>query len=273
MTTVELDQGTLEVRDSGGSGPTLLFIHGLLVNGRLWDGTVASLAGNFRCIQPDLPLGAHRRALTATADLSPTGLARLIADLMERLDLRDVTIVGNDTGGAITQLVVVNHPERLARLVLTNCDAYENFLPLAFRPLQWLGHVPGSSFVTAQVFRAHLAQRLFVSTVAHTKLPRDVLDSFARPFIEDKGVRRDATKVLKGISKRYTIEAAERFGAFDKPVLIAWGTDDRFFKPKYGEQLARDFPNSRLERIAGSKTFVPIDKPAELADAIKRFVA
>lgn len=273
MTVVELPQGPISVRDSGGPGPALLFVHGLLVNGHLWDRTVAALSDDVRCVQPDLPLGAHRRAMAKDADLSPIGLARLIADLIEEMELSDVTIVGNDTGGALTQLVAVNHPERLARVVLTNCDAYENFLPPAFRPLQWLGHVPGSAFVTAQIFRAHFAQRLFVSTVAHTRLPPELLNSFARPFIEDRDVRRDATKVLKGISKRYTLEAATRFGEFEKPVLIAWGSDDRFFKPKYGEKLARDFPSAQYEAIAGSKTFVPLDKPIELADAIKRFIA
>jgi pimeloyl-ACP methyl ester carboxylesterase len=100
----------------------------------------------------------------------------------------------------------------------------------------------------------------------------EVLDSFARPFIDNPGVRRDAAKALKGISKSFTLEAALHFPSFDRPVLIAWGTDDRFFKPKYAERLAGDFPNARLEWIAGSRAFVPLDKPAELADAIKRFV-
>lgn len=272
MMVVDLPQGSIAVRDSGGSGPTLLFVHGLLVNGHLWDRTVAALPGDFKCVQPDLPLGAHRRAMKKDADLTPTGLARTIADLIEAMDLNDVTIVGNDTGGAIAQLVAVNHAQRLARMVLTNCDAYENFLPPVFRPLQWMGHVPGSAFVTAQVFRAHFAQRLFISTVAHTRPPRELLNSFARPFIEDRDVRRDATKVLKGISKRYTLAAANRFGGFEKPVLVVWGSHDRFFKPKYGERLARDFPNARFEAIAGSKTFVPLDRPIELADAIKRFL-
>jgi pimeloyl-ACP methyl ester carboxylesterase len=272
MTIVEVPQGRVAVRDSGGSGPVLLFVHGLLVNGHLWDDVVAALGADFRCVQPDLPLGAHRHPLDPGADMSPLGLARLVVDLTTAMDLGEVTIVGNDTGGAITQLVATRHPENIARVVLTNCDAYENFLPPAFRPLQWLGHVPGTAFATAQIFRARLAQRLFLKTVAHRKLPSDLLDSFARPFIDDAEVRRDATKVLKGISKSYTLEAAQLFPNFEKPVLVVWGTDDRFFKPSYAERLAADFPNAQLEWIAGARAFVPLDKPTEFADAIKRFV-
>jgi pimeloyl-ACP methyl ester carboxylesterase len=272
MTMIEIPQGRVEVRDSGGDGPVLLFVHGLLVNGHLWDDAVAALGADFRCVQPDLPLGAHRHPLNQDADMSPPGLARLVADLIAAMDLSGVTIVGNDTGGAITQLVLTRHPANIERVVLTNCDAYENFLPPAFRPLQWLGHVPGTAFATAQVFRARVAQRLFLKTVAHRKLPSHLLDSFARPFIDDAAVRRDATKVLKGISKTYTVEAAQLFPSFERPVLIAWGTDDRFFKPSYAERLAADFPNAQLEWIAGSRAFVPLDKPTELADAIKRFI-
>lgn len=271
MTVIEVPQGSIEVRDTGGDKPVLVFIHGLLVNGRLWDRTVEALRTDFRCVVPDLPLGAHTRPMSPRADLSPPGVARMISDLMDEMDLRNVTLVGNDTGGAICQLVVANHPERLARLVLTNCDAYENFLPLAFRPLQWFGRVPGLAWLSAQIFRAPFVQIGFVKTVAHTPLDRDVRRAFARSFIGNAAVRRDAIKVLGGIDKRQTIEAANHFPTFDRPVLIAWGTDDRFFKPKYAERLVRDFPDARVEWIDGSRAFVHVDKPEELAAAIGRF--
>jgi pimeloyl-ACP methyl ester carboxylesterase len=132
MPDVELTQGTVHYRDEG-SGPAVVLIHGLLVDGTVWDRLVPSLSGAVRCIVPDLPLGAHRTPMNPVADLTPPGLARLIAELLERLQLNDVTLVGNDTGGALCQLVVVSHPERLGRLVLTNCDAFESFPPPAFR--------------------------------------------------------------------------------------------------------------------------------------------
>ena len=273
MTQIELPQGTIDVRDTGGDGPTLLFVHGILVTGRLWDPTIAALGDGFRCVVPYLPLGAHSRPMNATADLSPVGVARLLADLIVEMDLRDVTVVGNDTGGAICQLLITRHPERIERLVLTNCDAYENFLPLAFRPLQWLGKVPGLAWVMAQGFRIPLAQTAFVKTVARTPIDPDLRRSFARSFASNPEVRRDAKKVLAGIDKNETIEAAKQFPHFHHPVLIVWGTDDRFFKPKYAEQLAGDFPDSRLEWIEGSRAFVHVDKPQELAAAIDKFVS
>ena len=269
---VELPQGPIEVQDTGGSGPTLLFIHGILVTGRLWEPTVRALPSHFRCVVPNLPLGAHARTMHPDADLSPAGVARLIADLIVAMDLQDITLVGNDTGGAICQLVITRHPDRITRLVLTNCDAYENFLPVVFRPLQWMGKVPGMDWVVAQGFRIPLAQSAFVKTVAHTPLDPTLRRSYARAFVSDPDVRRDAKKVLGGIDKQQTIDAAKQFGGFRHPVLIAWGTDDRFFKPKYAERLAGDFPDARVEWIPGSRAFVHVDKPLELAEAISKFV-
>ena len=272
MAVVELQQGSIEITDTGGEGPTLLFIHGLLVNGRIWDSTVEELRSDYRCVVPDLPLGAHARPMNDDAELSPPAVAALIADLMDEMDLTDVTLIGSDTGGALCQLVIAHHPvERVARLVLTNCDAYENFLPKAFRPLEWFGRVPGLAWVAAQGFRAPFAQIAFVKTVARTPLDPEMRRSFARSFIKNAAVRRDAVKVLGAIDERHTLEAAERFRTFHRPVLLAWGVDDRFFKPKYAERLAKDFPNATIEWFEGSRAFVQIDKPRELARAIDRF--
>jgi pimeloyl-ACP methyl ester carboxylesterase len=157
---VTLDQGTIRYRDTGGTGDPIVFIHGALVNGRLWEEVVPRLEGRYRCIVPDLPLGSHVIPMRRDADLTPPGLASLIAEFMAALDLNGVTLVANDTGGAISQLVAVNHPERLARLVLTPCDAYENFLPPAFRYLQLIGRVPGGVFLTAQSMRLRATRRM-----------------------------------------------------------------------------------------------------------------
>ena len=144
MPQIELSQGTVHYRDEG-AGPPIVLIHGLLVNGRVWERLVPLLSTSSRVIVPDLPLGSHPQAMKPSADLSPTGLAALIAELIERLDLRDVTLVGNDTGGALCQLVVTGHPERLGRLVLVNCDAFEHFPPPPFKGVvKFLSRVPGS---------------------------------------------------------------------------------------------------------------------------------
>lgn len=269
---VDLPQGTVEYRDSG-SGPILLFVHGLLVNGTLWRNVIAPLEGEFRCIAPDLPLGSHRLPMHAGADLSPHGLARLISDFMHALELEDVTLIGNDTGGALCQLVATRHPERLARLVLTPCDAYENFLPPAFRPLQWIARVPGGVTAMVQPMRLDLLQRSPLAFGLLTKRPikRSVREGWVRPAIGSAEIRRDVTKVLKGIAPHYTLEAAEQLAHFDRPTLLAWAPEDRFFKFSYAERLAAAIPDARLERVEDSGTFVSEDQPARVAELIAGF--
>lgn len=272
--TIELPQGSLALHDSG-AGEPVLFAHGLLVDGRLWRKVVPRLDGGFRCLVPDLPLGSHRTPMRAEADLSPPGLARLLVDLIEALELEQVTLVGNDTGGAISQIAAANHPERIRRLVLTPCDAFDNFLPPAFRPLQYAARVPGLLTAALQGMRLAPVRRLPIAfgwLIKHDPDDR-LLDEWVKPFLSDAGVRRDTIKVLKEISPRYTDEAAERLRGFERPTMLAWAREDRFFKASYGERLAATIPGARLEWIEDSYTFVPEDQPAALAELIKEFVA
>src|SRR3954470_13129541 len=195
-TTLQLPQGPVHVRESG-EGPPIVFVHGLLADGRLWDDVVDGLSGEHRCIVPDLPLGAHRAAMRPEADLSPYGLARVIADTIAALDLTDVTLVANDTGGALSQLVVPRHPERIGRLVLTPCDAFENFLPPMLRPLQYVGgYVPGALTVVAQTMRSPSLAKgpLGFRPLALRHRPELYVDWLA-PARADRGVRRDLRKV------------------------------------------------------------------------------
>jgi pimeloyl-ACP methyl ester carboxylesterase len=271
---IRLPQGTIRYRDTG-QGDPLVFVHGLLVNGTLWRDVVSRLEGGFRCIVPDLPMGSHPVAVKPDADLSPPGFARLIADFMAGLELESVTLVGNDTGGAMSQLVATRHPERLARLVLTPCDAYENFLPPFFRPLQYAARVPGLLTGALQPLRLGAIQAsplAFGWLIKRRPIDRELIAGWAEPFFADRDVRRDAVKVLRGIDKRYTLEAAEHLREFDRPTLIAWAPEDRFFKFRYAERLAEAIPDSRLERIEDSWTFASVDQPERLAELISSFV-
>jgi len=269
-----LPQGTIRYRDSG-SGEPIVFVHGLLVDGTLWRKVTPLLAGEHRCIVPDLPLGSHRVAMSPGADLSPPGMARILADFLAALELEGVTLVGNDTGGAISQLVATRHPERLARLVLTPCDAYENFLPPFFRPLQWAARVPGLLTAIVQPTRLGFVQRSplgFGLLIKRRPLDAEVIDGWLRPFLSDPAIRRDAIAFLRQISSRYTLEAAERLRDFDRPTLIAWAPEDRFFKLRYAERLAAAIPSARLERIEDAWTFVSEDQPERLAELIAAFI-
>jgi pimeloyl-ACP methyl ester carboxylesterase len=269
---VQLPQGTIDYRERG-TGEPIVFVHGALVNADLWRKVVPGLAKDFRCIAPDLPLGSHRRPLSPDADLSPTGAAQLIADFLAALDLQNVTLVGNDTGGALCQLVVTRHPERVGRLVLTNCDAYDKFPPSFFKYLFLGAHIPGFVGALAQPLRVPALRNapLAYGWLAKRKIPAEITEGWIRPGLNSKEVRRDTTKLLKNAHPRYTQEAATHFKEFDKPVLIAWGTEKDFFPTEYGERLARDFPQGRLERIDDSYTFVAEDQPERLAQLIGEF--
>jgi pimeloyl-ACP methyl ester carboxylesterase len=269
---VTLPQGTISYRERG-TGAPIVFVHGALVNADLWRKVVPRLAQDHRCIAPDLPLGSHARPLPADADLSPPAAAKLIADFIAALDLDNVTLVGNDTGGALCQLVVTRHPERIGRLVLTNCDAYDVFPPSLFKPLFRLAAIPGFVWLVAQPLRLTALRHspIGFGWLAKKGIPTEITRSWLRPVLSDRGVRRDTAKLLKGARPRHTQEAAQRFGEFDRPVLIAWAPEKDFFPVEYGERLARDFPRGRLERIADSWTFVPEDQPERLAQLIAEF--
>jgi pimeloyl-ACP methyl ester carboxylesterase len=270
---VRLGGGVIRYRDVG-TGPVLFFVHGILVNGTLWRHVVANLAGRFRCIVPDLPLGGHSIPMEPGADMTPPGVAQMVADLMRELDLRDVTLVGNDTGGAICQLVISNHPERIGRLVLTNCDAYEAFFPVVLSPFHHLARLFGVRFVDllAWTLRGRLAQRALVATVSLRHVDNATLDANMTPLIQDPGVRRDLQRFLTRVSNRYTLEAARSFPGFDRPVLIAWGLEDFFFSPRLALRMQHDFPDARLEAVPASRAFVPEDRPEHLVRLIEEFL-
>ena len=272
MSEVKVPQGTINYSESG-EGPPIVFVHGLLVNRLLWRKVTPLLEDRFRCIVPDLPLGSHRTPMSPDADLSPPGLARLIADFLEAMELEDVVLVANDTGGAISQITAANHPERIGRLVLTNCDAFENFLPPAFRPLQWAAKVPGmltgmmAGMRFAPMRRLPLAFGWLIKRDFDAAPTREWVD----PFLSDRAIRRDTVKVLKGIDPRYTNEAAEKLLTFDRPTLLAWAVEDRFFKIAFAERLAATINGATLERIEDSYTFVSEDQPERLAELIAGF--
>jgi pimeloyl-ACP methyl ester carboxylesterase len=272
MNEVTLPQGPVRYSESG-SGPPMVFLHGLLVDARLWRKVTPLLEDGHRCICPDLPLGSHTAPMRPDADLSPPGLARIVAGFLEALELQDVTLVGNDTGGAIAQITAANHPERIGRLALTNCDAFENFLPPAFRPLQWAARVPGALTALLEGMRFAPLRRLPMAFGWLIKRDFDGAPTreWIEPYLNDRAVRRDTIKVLRGIAPEHTLEAASRLASFEKPALLAWATEDRFFKLSFAERLAATFPDVRLERIDDSYTFVPEDQPERLAELLGEF--
>jgi pimeloyl-ACP methyl ester carboxylesterase len=268
---VSLPAGTIRYRDAGEDKP-VVFVHGYLVDGRLWDGVVDRLSDRCRCIAPDWPIGAQRVAMRPDADLTPYGIAAIVASFLEELGLEDVTLVGNDSGGAMSQVTVTRHPERIGRLVLTNCDTHENFPPGPFRALPPLAALPGGMAAISAPFRIPAVARAAFRPFTREPLPPELIADWMAPALHDPGVKRDIKKVTAGMHRRYTLEAAEKLKGSDLPLLLAWAPDDRVFPPKYARRLEAETPNARLVEIPDAKTFVPIDQPQRLADEIAAFV-
>ena len=269
---IQLPQGTIRYREAG-EGKPVVFVHGYLVDGRLWGGVVDRLSDRCRCIAPDWPIGAQQVAMNPDADLTPPGIAATIASFLEELDLEDVTIVGNDSGGAMSQVLVTRHPERIGRLVLTNCDTHENFPPGIFKAMPPLAALPGGMAVLAAPFRIGALARAAFRPFSKNPIPADLIASWMDPGLHDPGAKRDAKKVTAGMNKRYTLEAAEKLRGSDLPILLAWAPGDRFFPLSYAERLAAEAGNARIVQVPDSKTFVPLDQPERLADLIAEFSA
>lgn len=270
--SVQLRQGTIHYREQG-EGDPIVFVHGLLVDGRLWRKVAPLLATRYRCITPDWPLGSHRAALNAGTDRSPRGIAQLIADFIAALELDQVTIVANDTGGAISQILAGERPERLRALVLTNCDCLENFLPPVLRPLQWLAHVPGAYGLMARGMGSARMRRspLGYGMLTHHPIPDELTAAWTAPVLRPE-ICADLVATLKAIDNRDTLRAAEALRDHPLRTLLAWAPDDRIFPIKYAQRVQAMIPGARLERIADSRAFIPEDQPERLAELVAEFV-
>ena len=272
MPELTLDQGTIRYPDEG-SGPPIVFVHGALVDRRLWEPVIARLQDRFRCIAPDLPLGSHEIPLKPDADLSPHGLAAIVGGVIEGLDLRDVTLVGNDTGGALCQLLVVASPERIGRLVLTDCDAFDQFPPKMFKPLVAAAKVPGALRAGLLPMRAKAARRLPLAYGGLLKrpIPDDVIDGWVLRALADKGVMRDLRRALSGVDPAILLDNTPKLAGFEKPVLFVWSREDKFFKVEWAHRLAKIFPDARVEEIDDAYTFVSWDQPDRVAELVGGF--
>ncbi len=207
------------------------------------------------------------------ADLSPPGIAALIASFLEALDLKDVTIVGNDSGGALSQVLITRHPERIGRLVLTNCDSYENFPPGIFKAMPAIAALPGGMDLLAAPFRIGALARAAFKPFSKHPIPPALVSSWMQPVLHDRAIRRDTKKVTVGMNKRHTLEAARLLRATGLPLLLAWAPGDKFFPLKYAERLAADSGKARIVEIPDASTFVALDQPQRLADEIAGFLA
>ncbi|GAA3216661.1 alpha/beta hydrolase [Dactylosporangium siamense] len=277
MAVIELSAGTIDYEDTGGDGPAVLLLHGLLMDGSLWDAVVPELAG-FRCVVPTLPLGAHRRPLPG-ADLSLPAVARLVTDLVERLDLRDVTLVGNDTGGAVAQLIAADpaRAERFSRLMLVSCEAFDNLPPgLTGRTLAVTGKLPPAAFKAfMQQMRLKPMRRLPLAFGWLTKRGDATTARWIRPVLDVPGIAVDTVRVLRAAfaDRDLLVRAAAGLPGFDRPAAVVWAAGDRVMPPDHGRRLADLLPQGHLVEVPDSYTLIPLDQPALLAKVVRELAA
>ena len=268
---VHVDGVDVEYADAG-TGPTVLFVHGVYVTGAVWDDVVAELGGAFRCIAPTWPLGAHS-TLTDGADLGAEAAAQRIMGFMEALDLADVTLVANDTGGGLV-LASLGDPSldtsRIARLVLTNCDSYEHFPPGSFAQIVKLCRFsPGLGGAIVRLLATGPGQAFFLRAVCHQPPAKDRHREIFGAFATSVAARRDAVAVTASLDPALTLRAAPAIEAFDRPVTLVWGADDKLFPLDHAHRLRDAFPNATLIEVPDCSAFVMLDAPGALADAIR----
>lgn len=276
--TVELSAGTIAYGDTGGDGPPVVMLHGLMMDGSLWDAPAAELSSAYRCLTPTLPLGAHRAAMRPDADLSLPGVARLVAEFLERLDLSDVTLVGNDTGGAVVQAVVAEGlADRVGRIVLASCEAFDNIPPgLTGRTLALAGRLsPGAFGLFMQQMRLRPVRRLPIAFGRLTRVGDEATAHWMRPVLTRPEIRRDTVRMLRAVlgDRQALVHAAEKLPSFDRPALVVWADRDRVMPPEHGRRLAELLPRGRLVEIPYDRTLLALDRPLELAAAISDFAS
>jgi pimeloyl-ACP methyl ester carboxylesterase len=271
MPAVELSSGTIHYQRTGPlDGRPVVFIHGYAMGASLW-GELSSLLADrgFSCFAPTWPLGAHTEPMRAW-ELSMESIAATVDDFLAALGLEDVVLVGNDTGGAIAQIVATSTPERLGALVLTGCDAFEHFPPPILKPLIAAAKAPAAFAVALLGLRTRFGRQQAYGALAHADIDALVVE-WTRPALSDRAIREDLRRFTASLRQESTLRAAARLGEFAKPALIAWSDDDAFFAREDGHRLAEALPDSRFELIEGARTFSMIDQPHRLAELIADF--
>ncbi len=274
MNDIELSAGTLQYVDSG-DGPVVVLLHGLLMDASLWDALIADLATDHRCIAPTLPLGAHRRPMNSGADLSLPGIARMVSEFLERLDLQDVVLVGNDTGGAIAQLIIREGARRVGRVVLASCEAFGNLPPgLTGKALAMSGKLPPTLFgLFMQQMRLKAVRRSPMAFGTLTKRGDATTARWIRPLLDLPEIRPETVRMIRAAFADTSLlnETAKELAHFDRPALVVWAADDRVMPLDHGRRLAELLPQAQFTTVDDSYTLIPLDQPAELARLIRQF--
>ena len=269
---IELSCGPIRYIDRGEGAPTLVFLHGLTMDYRVWTRVVDALSAEFRCIAPTLPEGGHVLPTRADFDLSPSSLVALIGEFLNRLDLDAPILVENDSGRA--QEFAARHPDRLGGLIVASCETAGNFPPgLAGKMAVAAAKMPGAVWMQAQMLRAKVLRHssLAFGRMSFKGVDDELLRSWLRPLQTSAVIRRDFVDYLSKVEGDEMDVALEGLRSLECPALVVWGAEDRFMPEWTGRALAEAIPDSRFELIPESGTLIPLDQPERLVISIRRF--
>ncbi|UYM03695.1 alpha/beta fold hydrolase [Solicola gregarius] len=275
MPTTDVPAGTIEYDDTGGSGPVIVFLHGLFMSGTTWREVVPRLRDDYRCITPTLPLGSHRIAMKPDADLTMHGQTHLVADFLEALDLRDVTLVSIDWGGGLF-LTAEGRDDRVARLVICPSEAYDNFPPgLSGKVAMLACRLPGGVGLGLRQLRVSWLRNspLMFGALVKKGVNDEVAHDWTAPGLASADVRRDVRKYGgHPPPKAELIAATERLADFAGPTLVVWAPEGKMMPPEHGPRLAELIPDSRYVEIADAHTMVNEDQPDEFTRHLREFL-
>jgi pimeloyl-ACP methyl ester carboxylesterase len=264
--TVQTASGRISYTEQG-TGPVALFVHGVLLNGHLWRHQLAQLSDIRRCIAVDL-LAHGDTEIAPDQDVSVTANALMLKSFLDALNIGQVDLVGNDSGGGIAQIFAALHPERLRSLTLTDCDTHDNWPPEAFKPFLAMAAAGGlrgaleGMLADKSVYRS--PQALGPAYEHPERLSDESIDIYLRPLARTEQRTRDFQRFLAAFDNVQTVKLESRLRTLQVPTLIVWGTDDIYFPVKWSRWLADTIPGTRRRvELEGARIFFPEERWAE----------
>lgn len=264
--SVQTASGRISYTEQG-TGPVVLFVHGVLLNGHLWRHQLADLSDIRRCIAVDL-LAHGDTEIAPDQDVSVTANAKMLKEFLDALQIDQVDLVGNDSGGGIAQIFAALYPERVRSLTLTDCDTHNNWPPEAFKPFLAMaasGGLRGTLDAMLSDKSVYRSPQALGPAYEHPELlSDDSIEKYLRPLIRTEQRTRDLQRFLAAFDNKHTLAIEDRLKTLKAPTLIVWGTDDVYFDVKWSHWLADNIPATRRRvEFKGARIFFPEERSAE----------
>ena len=259
-----------------GAGAIALFLHGFPLSNFQWRDAMDMLSAHRHCIAPDM-MGLGRTEVAAGQEVTPAAQAEMLAVFLDRLGIRRVDLIANDSGGAVAQLFMTRYPGRVRSLLLTNCDVEADSPPAAVLPIIDLAR--------AGIYpELYLEPWLLDKNVARAEnglggwcysrpgRPTDAaLEQYLRPLVETPERKALVNAYTLGLAPNPLAGIADKLRACKVPTRIVWGMSDGIFSNRNPDYLAGLLPNlTGIRRIEQAKLFFPEEYPSLIAEEARR---